>query len=177
MIPATVDGSVLWDGPVFHVGRSPGAAVGPSMRVTLVRDPELGRDAVEAVRASGLGPLLRRCGDELDVPARAALAVRLTTDAELRALNCDFRDVDAPTDVLAFPGDDRFHVGDVAISVPRAMAQASDGAAELRLLAVHGLLHCLGHDHADAAQAAEMTKLTRQLLPDQEIPALVTWEH
>jgi len=35
------------------------------MRVTLVRDPELGRDAVEAVRAAGLGPLLRRCGDAL----------------------------------------------------------------------------------------------------------------
>jgi rRNA maturation RNase YbeY len=147
------------------------------MRVTLVRDPELRRDAVEAVRGAGLGPLLRRCGEQLDVPARAALAVRLTTDAELRALNRDFRGVDAPTDVLAFPGDERTHVGDVAISVERALAQAPDGAAELRLLAVHGLLHCLGHDHAEPAEAATMTELTRRLLPDQEIAALVTGEH
>jgi probable rRNA maturation factor len=143
------------------------------MRVTLVRDPDLGRDAVEAVRAAGLGPLLRRCGDGLAVPARAGLAVRLTGDAELRTLNRDFRGVDAPTDVLAFPGDDGLHVGDLAISVERALAQAADGAAELRLLAVHGLLHCLGHDHAEPDGAAAMTELTRRLLPDQEVPALV----
>ena len=143
------------------------------MRVTLLRDPALGRDAVAAVRAAGLGPLLRRCGDSLSVPARAALAVRLTTDAELRALNRDFRDVDAPTDVLAFPGDTRGHVGDVAVSVERAMAQSADGVAELRLLAVHGLLHCLGHDHAEPDEAAAMTDATRRLLPDQDVPELV----
>ena len=142
------------------------------MRVTLVRDPDLDRDAVEAVRAAGLGPLLRRCGDALEVPARAALAVRLTTDAELRDLNRDFLGIDAPTDVLAFPGDTPLHVGDVAVSVARALAQSTDGAAELRLLAVHGLLHCLGHDHASPGEAAEMTALTRTLLPDQDVPAL-----
>jgi len=142
------------------------------MRVTLLRDPDLGREAAEAVRAAGLGPLLRRCGEALAVPPRATLAVRLTTDAELRALNRDFRDVDAPTDVLAFPGDGRDHVGDVAVSVERALAQADDGVAELRLLAVHGLLHCLGHDHAEPEEAAEMTEATRRLLPDQEVPAL-----
>lgn len=146
------------------------------MRVTLLRDPDLGRDATDAVRAAGLAPLLRRCGDALAVPARAALAVRLTSDVELRALNRDFRSVDAPTDVLAFPGDEHLHVGDVAISVERALAQAPDGAAELRLLAVHGLLHCLGHDHAEPDEAAEMTELTRRLLPDQDVPALVTGE-
>lgn len=143
------------------------------MRVTLLRDPALGRDAVAAVRAAGLGPLLRRCGDSLSVPARAALAVRLTTDAELRALNRDFREVDAPTDVLAFPGDVRGHVGDVAVSVERALAQSADGVAELRLLAVHGLLHCLGHDHAEPDEAAAMTDATRRLLPDQDVPELV----
>jgi probable rRNA maturation factor len=148
------------------------------MRVTLVRDPALRPAALEAVRGAGLGPLLRRCGDELDVPARAALAVRLTTDDELRSLNRDFRGIDAPTDVLAFPGDDRIRVGDVAISVERAVAQApGDPEHELRLLAVHGLLHCLGHDHAEPREAEAMTALTQRLLPDQEIPALQTREH
>ena len=147
------------------------------MRVTLVRDPELGRAAVAAVRAAGLGPLLRRCGDALNVPPRAALAVRLTGDAELRTLSRDFRGVDGPTDVLAFPGDDRLHVGDLAISVERALAQSLDGAAELRLLAVHGLLHCLGHDHAEPAEAAAMTEATRRLLPDQDVPALQAGAH
>ena len=103
-----------------------------------------------------------------------------TDDAELRALNKQFLDVDAPTDVLAFPGDDDAgdgarsvgRVGDIAISVERAQAQAGDAVAELRLLAVHGLLHCLGHDHAGRDEAAVMTAATRELLPGQAVPDL-----
>ncbi len=148
------------------------------MRVTIVRDPELDPAALAAARAAALGPLLRRCGDQLGVRPRAGLAVRLTTDAELRVLNRDFRGVDAPTDVLAFPGDEPDHIGDVAISVERALAQAPGPShEELRLLAVHGLLHCLGHDHAEAAEAATMSDLTRRLLPDQEVAALQPGEH
>jgi len=75
--------------------------------------------------------------------------------------------------VLAFPGDERARVGDVAISVERAMSQAADGVAELRLLAVHGLLHCLGHDHALPEPAAVMTAATRALLPGADIPDLL----
>jgi probable rRNA maturation factor len=76
--------------------------------------------------------------------------------------------------VLAFPADEPARVGDVAISVERALGQASDGASELRLLAVHGLLHCLGHDHAEPGPAALMTTLTRELLPGADVPALET---
>jgi probable rRNA maturation factor len=77
--------------------------------------------------------------------------------------------------VLAFPGDGKGHVGDIAISVERALAQAPDSPAEeLRLLAVHGLLHCCGYDHGDAEQAVKMTQITRKLLPDQNVPELVT---
>lgn len=143
------------------------------MRVTVSRVSALSPDAAEAARTARLAPLLRRCGDALGVPKRAGLAVRLTTDEELHALNRQFRGVDGPTDVLAFPGDERARVGDVAISVERAIAQAPGAATEeLRLLAVHGLLHCLGHDHAEPAEAATMTELTRRLLPDQEVVAL-----
>ena len=127
-----------------------------------------------AIHQAALGPLLRRCGDELAVGARASLAVLLTDDADLRALNSRFLGVDAPTDVLAFPAGEPGRIGDIAISVERAIAQGGgDGAAELRLLAVHGLLHCLGHDHADAAGAAAMTAATRALLPAQAVPDLV----
>jgi probable rRNA maturation factor len=107
------------------------------------------------------------------VAPRASLVVRLTGDSELRRLNAAFLDDDAPTDVLAFPADDGDRVGDIAISVERALAQCEDGVAELRLLAVHGLLHCLGHDHASAADAAMMTAATRRLLPEQAVPELV----
>ncbi len=100
--------------------------------------------------------------------------MRLTGDAELHELNARFLGTNAPTDVLAFPADERGRVGDVAISVERAMSQAAEGAAELRLLAVHGLLHCLGHDHALREEAERMTAATRELLPDADIPDLVT---
>jgi rRNA maturation RNase YbeY len=100
--------------------------------------------------------------------------VRLTGDAELRDLNTRFLGIDAPTDVLAFPAGEPGRVGDLAISVERAIGQAPDGVAELRLLAVHGFLHCLGHDHALPEAAAAMTVATRMLLPDADVPDLQT---
>jgi probable rRNA maturation factor len=144
------------------------------MRVSVIRDPCLSPRQRRVAADARLGALLRGCGDRLEVPARASLSVRLTGDEELRDLNARFLGVDAPTDVLAFPADERARVGDVAISVERAMAQAADGVAELRLLAVHGLLHCLGHDHAFPEPAAAMTAATRALLPDADIPDLET---
>jgi probable rRNA maturation factor len=141
------------------------------VRVTLVRAPGLDRAGRQAIGAADLGALLRRCGEALGVPKRAGLAVRLTDDVELRQLNADFSGVEEATDVLAFPGDEPGHVGDLAISVERALGQP-DGVAELRLLAVHGLLHCLGYEHGDRAGAAAMSGMTRQLLPDQSVPEL-----
>ena len=148
------------------------------MRVSVRRSDSVAAPALrDAVRRAALGPLLRRCGDELGVPARASLAVRLTDDAELRDLNARFLGTDAPTDVLAFPADERGRVGDIAISVERASLQATaSDAEELRLLAVHGLLHCVGHEHARTEEAARMTAETRRLLPGQEIPDLVPGE-
>lgn len=143
------------------------------MRVTLAIAPALGSRALAAARAAGLVGLLRRSGDLCGVERRRGLAVRLTDDAELTGLNAGFRGVGEPTDVLAFPADDGEHVGDIAISVERAIAQRpEDPAAELRLLAVHGLLHCLGHDHHGDAEAARMTAETRRLLPGEPVPEL-----
>jgi rRNA maturation RNase YbeY len=143
------------------------------MRVTVHRSPTLDGTALALVRESGLAPLLRSSGDALGVPARAGLAVRLTDDAELRRLNRRHAGVDAPTDVLAFPGGSRAWVGDVAISVERARTQSPAAPAdELRLLAVHGLLHCLGHDHDIPERAVLMAEQTRRLLPGQAVPEL-----
>ena len=148
------------------------------MRVTIVRSPDLAPGLLPVIRRAALGALLRRSGDALALGPGRSLVLRLADDRELRSLNARFLGNDVPTDVLAFPADDPRHVGDVAVSVERAVAQAeragTPGELELRLLAVHGLLHCLGHDHATAAEAAAMTARTRELLPDQRVPQLET---
>jgi probable rRNA maturation factor len=83
----------------------------------------------------------------------------LTGDAELRRLNRDFRGQDYPTDVLSFPAGQSFilpHLangllGEIAISLPRARAQAAEYhhslGTEIRILMLHGLLHLCGMDH------------------------------
>ena len=81
-----------------------------------------------------------------------SLTIVVTGDAALRRLNRDFAGVDAPTDVLSFEyGDPGEYLGDVIISAPRARAQAKRGGHpfidEMRLLAIHGVLHLLGYDH------------------------------
>jgi probable rRNA maturation factor len=76
----------------------------------------------------------------------------ITHDSELRRLNRQFLGKDYATDVLSFPdGSDGESLGELAISVQRAKAQATAyGHAcdqEIRILMLHGLLHLLGMDH------------------------------
>lgn len=97
------------------------------------------------------------------------VSVLLTDDAEIRALNRDYRGEDRPTDVLAFAMDEAgavdLSLGDVVISVQRAQAQANSRRVELdkelELLAVHGTLHLLGYDHAEPREARVMRNRTR----------------
>ncbi|NTU61934.1 MAG: rRNA maturation RNase YbeY [Chloroflexi bacterium] len=98
---------------------------------------------------------------------RVELTIVITGNAQLRALNRAFRQVDAPTDVLSFSTDDQpgpatVYLGDVVISYPKAREQAQAGGhlpeTELQLLVVHGVLHLLGHDHDTAAEKNVMWK-------------------
>ncbi len=84
------------------------------------------------------------------------MTLLLTTDAEIRRLNRSFRNLDRTTDVLSFPfgGETeprQVHLGDIAISMPRAASQARRAgwplASEMALLITHGYLHLLGYDH------------------------------
>ena len=128
------------------------------------------------------------------------MTVVLTDDAELTDLNREHMGIDGPTDVLSFPmlppetfarpggtrsqnrpstaatgRQRRTHIGDIAISVERAIEQATEGrgghtgdvrwspADELRLLVTHGTLHLCGWDHAEPDEEAAMRALERQL--------------
>jgi probable rRNA maturation factor len=90
------------------------------------------------------------------------VALRLTTDPEIRVLNRDHRGKDRPTDVLAFaqqegPTAAADVLGDLVISVDTARRQARRGlAAELLHLASHGLCHLLGYDHRTDREEREM---------------------
>jgi len=96
----------------------------------------------------------------------ADLSIVITGDEQIHELNRQFRCVDAPTDVLAFPAghtdpeSGSLYLGDVLISYPRASAQAERGghsvADEIQLLVVHGTLHLLGHDHTSPEDKAKM---------------------
>jgi rRNA maturation RNase YbeY len=101
-------------------------------------------------------------------PAADSFAVRFTSDREMRRLNFAYRGKDKTTDVLSFPGvptPDGNHLGDVVIAVPTARRQAAehghDVARELRTLLLHGVLHCLGHDHE--TDDGTMERLERRL--------------
>jgi probable rRNA maturation factor len=102
---------------------------------------------------------------------RAVLTLVITDDSGIQSLNRDFLGNDAPTDVLAFSAledngpfiaapEASGYLGDVIVSYPRAVAQAQEHGhspeQELNLLAVHGILHLLGYDHADDEERAAM---------------------
>jgi probable rRNA maturation factor len=99
--------------------------------------------------------------------ARGGVTVAVTTDARVRALNRRFRGVNDATDVLSFPAEEPGILGDVVIArgVAGRQARASKHAlaTELRVLALHGLLHLLGYDHeADDGRMARVEARLRR---------------
>jgi len=112
--------------------------------------------------------------------AAGELTVVLGGDAQLRALNRQYLGIDAPTDVLAFPADEPDpesgvrYLGDILISVQRATAQARRGRhpleSEVQLLVVHGVLHLLGHDHADTRAKSRMWSAQDEILRSLGLP-------
>ena len=137
------------------------------------------------LRGAALASLVARALPVAGAPSPASIALILSDDAELAALNAEHMDAGGPTDVLSFPllppeafpphpgrphgrrpapfplpPGARVHLGDIVISVERAIEQAAAGRGgqagdvawhasdELRLLVVHGVLHVCGWDHA-----------------------------
>lgn len=96
--------------------------------------------------------------------ARGSVAIALVSDRTMRVLNQRHRGVDRPTDVLSFPGHGA-SLGDIAIATGVARRQARAArhplTTELRVLALHGLLHLLGYDHE--TDHGEMARVEERL--------------
>ena len=109
------------------------------------------------------------------------LAIVLTDDSTIRALNRDWRSKDATTNVLSFPAKDPRHargtthlLGDIVIAYEtterEARAEHKPFAHHLAHLAVHGFLHLADYDHATDDEAAAMEKLETAILARLDVP-------
>ncbi len=135
---------------------------------------EPGEDVAREAAVAGIERVLERAG-----LSAAEVSLSIVGDAEIHALNREYRGVDRPTDVLSFPlcepgelagpfvrpggravNGPPLLLGDVVISLPRARRQARDFghslAREMGFLAVHGALHLLGYDHETPEEEARM---------------------
>jgi probable rRNA maturation factor len=130
---------------------------------------------VEKVEESWLADAVEKSLQFAEAAESAELTIRVTDDAELERLNSEYLGTDAPTDVLSFPSGEEIdpesgfpYLGDIIISFPRALAQANTGGHpvkdELQLLAIHGVLHLLGWDHADPEEKQAMWLEQAQIL-------------
>jgi probable rRNA maturation factor len=148
---------------------------GLNERVEVIADPEFENESdLRLVRLAAETALEKEHHDGPD-----SIAVLLTGDERIRELHLEFLGDDSVTDVLSFneqPGwkdgappaqaDDGFpnlsepRLGDIVISVPQVRRQAEAAGApferELAMLAAHGVLHLLGYDHAEPAEARRM---------------------
>ena len=119
-----------------------------------------------------------------ETPGAGGLEVSflLAGDAGLRRLNREYRGQDKPTNVLSFPAEDEFAsgpepdaepaaprlLGDVVLALETLEREAAEQSKSLSdhvsHLAVHGVLHLLGYDHEEAAEAARMERLETGIL-------------
>lgn len=109
----------------------------------------------------------------IQVAGRRAFTCLITDDRELQRLNKQFLGCDYATDVLSFPAAAGAPVlGEIAISIERAAAQARDFGHspidEIRILMLHGVLHLTGMDHE--SDDGEMAEAERKWAEELELP-------
>jgi probable rRNA maturation factor len=117
--------------------------------------------------------------------SRGHLAIVLADRERMQDLNREYAGQDSPTDVLSFtdgsldPQSGQPYLGDVVICGPVALEQAATAGhspeSELALLAVHGVLHLLGHDHGQAAERAKMWEAQQRILSGLGLALLPDW--
>ena len=114
------------------------------------------------------------------VEREVEISLSYVDEDEMRGLNHEWRGIDRTTDVLSFecdsafdediPADETIELGDIILA-PQVIARQAPGfgnspAAECRLMLVHGMLHLLGYDHIEDAEAEDMEAREDAILRD-----------
>lgn len=124
------------------------------------------------ISTRGLGPWIAKIAP---AAAKGELCVAIVSNRRMRSLNRQFRGKDYATDVLSFPSDERGFLGDIVIAEGVAVAQAKFAghsvATELKVLALHGLLHLLGYDHEADDDDGRMARAEARLRRKAGLPA------
>ena len=126
----------------------------------------------EAFNSYDLENWFRLIIDEIRTPI-GSVSIKFLGKEEMQSMNKKFRSKDHPTNVLAFPIDnsldlDTDSLGDIAICHEVVLKEAKEQNKEVRdhmaHIFIHGVLHLLGHDHHQEAQAEIMENLERRIL-------------
>ena len=140
---------------------------------------DLANETDVAVDLDEIHDCARYAMDAVFVHPNVELSIRIIDEAAMETLHVQWMDLEGPTDVMSFPMDeltpgregalsDEGMLGDIVLCPTVAAAQASaaghDAMEELLLLTVHGVLHLLGYDHAEAEERLEMFELQRTIL-------------
>lgn len=139
---------------------------------------------------TGLRMLIRRCCHAVleveNFQEPAEISVTFTDNEGIRELNKQYRNIDAPTDVLSFPmGDNGEYdtnletgakiLGDVVISVEKAVEQAEAFGhtlqREIGYLTAHSVLHLLGYDHIENMDKVRMREKEEYVMEALGLPA------
>jgi len=107
-----------------------------------------------------------------DLESNRELTIVFTDNLEIKELNNNFRYKNKPTDVLSFPCEDEDYLGDLIISVEKAISQAKEFSCslqeELVRLIIHGYLHLNGYEHekVSSSVANKMRRKESKLMQD-----------
>jgi len=98
---------------------------------------------------------------ELETPKLGELSIALVSDADIQALNHDYRHKDKPTNVLSFPNEGPAPLlGDIVLALETITREAEEKSISFEHhvahLIIHGFLHLQGYDHQIEKEAAEM---------------------
>lgn len=123
----------------------------------LVSDDILGDE--EFYQALSVKAVNKTC-DVLGVDINEELSIAIVDEKQIQDLNKNYRNKDKPTNVLSFPMEGNFLLGDIVIAPDyirrEAAEQGKNFEDHLTHLIIHGFLHLFGYDHMDDESAAEM---------------------